>query len=113
MRCGGRPVSFSSRSRLSARCAPRLVPGQRVDLVDDHVLHAAQDLGGLARENQVQRLRRGDEDVRRVAHEVAALVGGRVAGPHSDLDLRHGLAQAIGRETDARERRPRRFRSTS
>ena len=31
--------------------------GDRVDLVDDHVLDAAEDLAGLAREQQVQRSR--------------------------------------------------------
>ena len=41
--------------------------GHRVDLVDDHVLDAAQDLARLAGEQQVERLGRGDEDVRRVA----------------------------------------------
>ena len=32
------PAAASRRSRLSARCAPRLVPGDRVHLVDDHRL---------------------------------------------------------------------------
>ena len=59
---------------VSARCAPRFVPGDGVDLVDDHVLDAAQDLARLAREQEVQALGRRDEDVRRVADEVAPLV---------------------------------------
>ena len=41
MRCGGRSGPRSSRSRVSARCAPRLVGGERVDLVDDHGLDVA------------------------------------------------------------------------
>ena len=80
--------------------------GQGVDLVDDHVLDAAQDLGRLAGEDQVQRLGRGDEDVRRVADQVAPLVGRRVAGPDADLDLRHRLAQPLGRQADPGQRRP-------
>ena len=64
----------SRRSRLSARCAPRLVPAIGVDLVDDHLLDAAQDLARLAREQEVQALGGRDEDVRRVADEVAPLV---------------------------------------
>ncbi len=80
--------------------------GNGVDLVDDHVLHAAQNLGCLAREDQIQRLGRRDQDVRRVANEMAPLIRGRVAGPDTDLDLRDGLAQVFGRETDARQRPP-------
>ena len=58
-----------------------LGPGDRVDLVDDHVLDALEDLARLAGEQEVEALGGRDEDVRRVADEVAALVGGRVAGP--------------------------------
>src|SRR4030095_15022837 len=35
----------------------------RMDLVDDDVLDAAEDVPGLARQEQVQALGRGDEDV--------------------------------------------------
>ena len=44
--------------------------GDRVDLVDDHVLDAAEDLAGLAREHQVERFGRRDEDVRRAAGDL-------------------------------------------
>ena len=97
--------SRSRRSRVSARCAPRFVPGDGVDLVDDHLLDAAQDLARLAREQEVQALGRRDEDVRRVADEVAPLVRGRVAGPAGDRDPRRLLAQPLRRERDAGERR--------
>ena len=59
----------------------------RVDLVDDHLLGAVEDLRRLAGEHQVQRLGGGDEDVRRVADHRLALPLGRVAGADGDLDV--------------------------
>ena len=58
--------------------------GQRVDLVDDHRLDVAQGLAGRRGEHEVERLGRGDEQVGRVAHELAALVGRGVARAHAD-----------------------------
>ena len=55
-----------------------------VDLVDDHLLDLAEDLPCLAREHQVERLGRGDEDVGRVAHHVAPLLLRRVPGADAD-----------------------------
>ena len=82
MRCGG-----SCRKRLEALQRQRQVcaalrAGKRVDLVDDHPLDAAQRLARGRGEQQVERLGRGDEDVRRTLAERATLVGGRVAGAH-------------------------------
>ena len=54
--------------------------GDRVHLVDDHRLDAAQRLARLRGEEQEQRLGRRDEDVGRRAGERAALVGRGVAG---------------------------------
>ncbi len=90
-----------------------LGPGDRVDLVDDDVLDASEDLPRLAGQQEVQALGRRDEDVRRVADEVAPLVCGRVAGPDGDRD-----AAAAGRPGAAASRAmpasgARRFRSTS
>ena len=79
---------------------------QGVDLVDDHGLDAAQRLAGGRREHQVQRLGRGDEDVGRVADEVAPLVGRRVAGADADRRLGVRLAEPLGREADPLERAP-------
>ena len=62
--------------------------GQRVDLVDDHGLDALQRLARRRGEHEVERLGRGDEDVGRVPHEAAALVGRGVAGAHADRRLR-------------------------
>ena len=83
-----------------------LAAGDRVDLVHDHVLHAAEDLPRLAREQEIEALRRRDEDVRRVPHQVAARVRGRVARPRGDRDARRLIAQPLGLERDPRQRRP-------
>ena len=50
----------SRRSRVTARWLPALGGGQRVDLVDDHRLDAAQRLARRRGEHQVQRLGGGD-----------------------------------------------------
>ncbi len=78
----------------------------RVDLVDDDVLDATQDVAGLAGEQEVERLRRRDEDVRRPAGEVPAILGGRVAGPAGDRDVRRRLTESGGGQADAGQRRP-------
>ena len=64
-----------------------------VDLVDDHLLDAVEDLRRLAGQHQVQRLGRGDEDVRRVADHVAPVLLRRVAGAQADLDVGADAAQ--------------------
>ena len=67
------------------RAALRL--GDRVDLVDDHRLDPGEDLAHLRGDHQVQRLGRGDQDVRRrAAHRLALLLRG-VARPQPDRDL--------------------------
>ena len=91
---------------MSARWLPALGGGHRVDLVDDHGLDAAQRLARRRGEHEVERLGRGDEDVGRVAHEAAALVGRRVAGAHADGRLVYRLAQALGGEADPLQRAP-------
>ena len=96
----------SSRSRLSARWAPRLRARDRVDLVDDDVLDAAEDLAGLARQHQVQRFGRRDEDVGRVAGDLAPVLAGRVTGAAGDGDLRRGFAEPLRRMPDPRQRCP-------
>ena len=61
--------------------------GHGVDLVDDHVFDPAQRLAGLAGQEQVERLGRGDEDLGRVARQLPARVGGSVAGARGDTHL--------------------------
>ena len=87
--------------------------GDRVHLVDDHVLDAAQDLARLAGQQQVERLGRGDQDVRRVPHEVAARVRGRVAGPRRDRDARRLIRPSRCAASAIPASGARRLRSTS
>ena len=68
-----------------------LGPGDRVHLVDDDGLDAAQRLAGLRGEHQEQRLRGGDQDVGRRTSETAPLVGRGVAGADADREV--GLRQ--------------------
>ena len=77
----------------------------RVDLVDDHVLDVAQDLAGLAREQQVQALGSRDEDVGRTACDLATVLAGRVAGPARDGDPRRLVAEFLRGQADPCERR--------
>ena len=116
IRCGGRRCRRRPRRPARSRCSSRsrrqrevgaaLRAGDRVDLVDDHVLDAAEDLARLAREHQVERLGRRDEDVRRAAGDVPAVLGRRVAGAARDRDVGAGRAEAGGGEGDPGERRP-------
>ncbi len=80
--------------------------GHRVDLVDDHPADAPEDLARLRGEHQVQRLRRGDQDVGRAGLDPAAFARRGVAGAHRDARLVDVLAQPLGREPDPGEGRP-------
>ena len=62
--------------------------GDGVHLVDDHRLDAAQHLAALRGEQEVERLGRRDQDVRRRAQHLAALALIRVAGAHADRQRR-------------------------
>ena len=64
-------------------------------------------------EHEVERLGRGDEDVGRVADELAALVGRRVAGAHADRGLVERLRRAARRPGAMPCSGARRFFSTS
>ena len=102
----------ASRRRLEALEAEREVraalrAGDRVDLVDDDVLDAAEDLARRAGQHQVQRLGRRDQDVGRVAGDLAPVLGRRVAGPAGDRDVRRlGSPSRCGRQGDPGQRRP-------
>ena len=65
-----------------------------VDLVHDHGLGVHEELARLRREHQVERLGRGDQDVRRLAQHRLALLLGRVAGADGDG---HVAADALER----------------
>ena len=77
------------------RAAARLQHG--VDLVDDdhacRLEHHPRALGG---EQQIERLGRGDEDVRRSAQHRRALVLRCVAAPHRRGDLRRVIVHGLG-----------------
>ena len=87
IRCTGRPTSCSSRSSVSARCAPRFDLRDRVDLVDDHPLRVAEELPRARGEHQVERLGRRDQDVRRLAQHRRALLLRRVARADRDREI--------------------------
>ena len=71
-----------------------LVADQGVDLVHDHGArrgqHRAAAVGG---QQEVQGLRRGDQDVRRPLRHRRALAGRRVAGAHEHAHLGQGRVQ--------------------
>jgi hypothetical protein len=70
-----------------------LVVGDGVDFVDDDGADVAQMFPRLARgEQKVERLRRRDQDVRRVAQHAGALDGQRVAGADAGADGRAEIA---------------------
>ena len=100
-RCVGDRVEALERER-EVRAA--LGRRERVDLVDDHCLDAAEYLARLRREHQVERLGRGDEDVGRGARDVLAFLRRRVAGAHRDRGRGERRAEPLGGERDAGER---------
>ena len=78
-----------------------LVSGHRVDLVHDDRVRALQHLpAALGGEQDVERLGRGDEDVRRLGDHALPLRGRGVAGAHGRADVvqREPLAPAGPRD---------------
>ena len=65
-----------------------LRPGDGVDLVDDHRLDRAEELARLRGQQEKERLRRRDQDVRRVPQHRRALLLRGVARAHADAQLR-------------------------
>ncbi len=85
-----------------------LVPRQGVDLVDDDRVHVTERLASTrGGEHQVQRLRRGDEDVRGPAEHLGPLARGRVPGPDLDPDRLGEEAFPRGEVVDGLERSER------
>ena len=78
--------------------AAAAVPGERVDLVDDDRAHAAQVRAtALGREEEVERLRGGDEDVGWAAHHALPPRRGRVARANGNGNRRQLVAE-FGRD---------------
>src|SRR2546428_67796 len=75
-----------------------------VDLVDDDALHRAERLAREARQDQVQRLRRRDENVRGLALVTGSLARRCVAGPDRGGGLAMRNAQALGLTDDPHKR---------
>ena len=67
--------------------------GDGVDLIDDAPARALEQLLRLAGQHQVERLRRRDQDVGRVAQHLLALALRRVARANRDLQVRSDAAQ--------------------
>ncbi len=65
-----------------------LRPGDGVHLVEDQRLDRPQHLARLRREDEEERLGRRDEDVRRLARHLLALLLRRVARAHGNAQLR-------------------------
>ena len=106
MRTGGAGVSAARRSSDSARWLPRLLRGERMDLVDDHGARRREHLAARLRaEQHVQRLRRRDDDLRRPAAHAGALALRRVAGANERADLDVGKPERRELGADAGERR--------
>ena len=118
-RAHGRAEADALHGGLGPGCASQLVEpleadremgaalgrGDRVHLVDDDRVHVAQGVAGPAREHEVQRFGRGDEDVRRIHDQPATVRRGRVARAHAH---RHGGCrdpEPTGGLADADERR--------
>ena len=80
--------------------------GEGVDLVDDDGLDPGQRLGRRRGQHQVEALGRGDEQIGRPADQLLSIPRRGVAGAHRDLRRRHRLAEPLGGERDAGERRP-------
>ena len=77
------------RARPSMSWSPRLLLGERVDLVDDDAGEAGEDARGLlVGEHEGEGLGRGEQDVRRVDALAGALARGGVAGAVLDADAR-------------------------
>jgi len=76
-----------------------------MDLVHDDRPDARQHLPGATREQQEQRLRRGDQDVGALPGEQPAVLRRRISGPHRDRHLRQGQPTGVREATDAGERR--------
>src|SRR5437764_961129 len=95
---------------LEAQCQVRasLCVGHRVNLVDDHPANGGQDLARRTREEQEERLRRGDQDVRGMPFDLLLTSAARQILPtvrwvivdeiHSMADTKRGAHLALSLE---------------
>ena len=80
--------------------------GHGVNLVDDDRLDSDQRLACRRGAHQIQRLRRGDQQVGRSADQLLAVVRRSVAGAHADLGHHERFAETLRGELDAHQRCP-------
>ena len=73
----------------------------RVNLVDDHGIDVAQGFPRCRGEHQEQRLGGGDQQIRRVPNELAALVGRGIARTHADGRNMQLIPEPFGSEGDS------------
>jgi hypothetical protein len=85
---------------------PTLGGDQRVDLVDDHGVEAAEGLARVRGEQQIERFGRRDDDVGRLAQEAGPLARRRVPGPDQDGGRPRRLAAAARGLGDAHDGSP-------
>ena len=82
-----------------------LVVGDGVNLVDDHRLDVAENrAAAVGGQKDVERLGRGDQDVRRALQHLAPLFHQRVAGADGGANLRHQQAALGGQCQDFAQR---------
>ena len=82
-----------------------LVPGDRVDLVHDDGPHAPEPLAApFGRDEEIERLGRGDEEVGGLPEHGRARGRGRVAGPDDRPELGHLEAELARDRADLRQR---------
>ncbi len=68
-----------------------------VDLIDNHRFNIAEQFAAaLGGEQNVERFRRGDQDVRRRFQHPLSIRRGRIAGPDEGPNLRHQVAVLAG-----------------
>ncbi len=78
-----------------------LAARHRMDLIEDHRMHIAQDLPRLRGQHQVQRLGRGDQDVRRAPHQACAVTAAGIAGTHGHGQGNRRIPTFAAPRTDA------------
>ena len=102
----GRRTAPARRSSDSARCAPRLF-GAIAWISSTITVRVVASIGaaGFGAEQDVERFRRGDDDVRRAAAHALALGRRRVAGAHPGADFDVGQPLRAQGLADAGERR--------
>jgi len=72
-----------------------LLADKGMDFIHDDAAHGAQHFpAARAGQNEIERLRSGDQDVGRLPHHRSARMAGRVARSHRDAQRRQRLIQS-------------------